>query len=357
MRTKNTIIRVIITALVVAVLLAGCTKKETAKTSQPAGALRVNVSEARIGTVKKTITYSGVLKGIREVPIAPGMSSWINKILVKEGQKVKKGQLLAKLSPEQMEQAKAQLDALEKNYQRMKRLYEKGAITQSQFDQIEASYLAAKAGYQLASKNTRLRAPFDGIVAEVNTQEGQFFNAMMGFSSAPSVLTLVDISKVKLEVEVSDRDVALISPGQEVMLKVDAFPETTFTGKVENVDEIADPRTGTYTVKIIIDNPKEILKSGMYASAKIVIDKAESVVVIPTDALVNDTLVYIAEGNTAKARKVKTGVKSAQLVQIIDGVKPGEKVITTGTIALFDGAPIKYQPKITKKAEAKTTTQ
>ena len=146
MRTKNTIIRVIITALVVAVLLAGCTKKETAKTSQPAGALRVNVSEARIGTVKKTITYSGVLKGIREVPIAPGMSSWINKILVKEGQKVKKGQLLAKLSPEQMEQAKAQLDALEKNYQRMKRLYEKGAITQSQFDQIEASYLAAKAG-------------------------------------------------------------------------------------------------------------------------------------------------------------------------------------------------------------------
>ncbi|RLB14441.1 MAG: efflux transporter periplasmic adaptor subunit, partial [Deltaproteobacteria bacterium] len=60
---------------------------------------------------------------------------------------------------------------------------------------------------------------------------------------------------------------------------------------------------------------------------------------------------------TAKARKVKTGVKSAQLVQIIDGVKPGEKVITTGTIALFDGAPIKYQPKITKKAEAKTTTQ
>ena len=324
-----------------ALVLGGCSEKKSSGTGNentiPLAGLRVRVAEAKIGTATKTLRYSGMIKGYREVDLSPTMSSWVEKILVKEGQKVRKGQLLAKLSPEQYKQAKAQFEAARENYRRMKKLYEQGSISKQQFDQVEAGYKAAKAMYELAAKNTELRAPFDGIVAAVNMEEGAMFNAMM---SRGGVLTVSDLSKVKIEIGVSDKDVIKIKPGQKVFVHCDAFPDTVFVGKVESVDNVADPLSGTYRVKIVVPNPDEKLRSGMFATVFIVIDEADSALVIPADAVVDDTLVFVAEGNKARARKVKLGVQGDSLVQVIDGIKIGEKVIVEGTLGLYDGAPI-----------------
>ncbi len=339
---KRTITFAMMLAVAGMMLLSGCSGKKSegqAGTSDQTGfvGIRVRAAEAKIGSVKHTIRYSGMIKGYREVDLSPTMSSWIEKILVKEGQKVKKGQLLAKLSPEQYKQAKAQFEAAKQNYLRMKKLYEQGSISQQQFDQIKAAYQAAKAMYELAAKNTELRAPFSGTVASVNMEEGAMFNAMM---SRMGVLTLSDLSKVKIEVGVSDKDVNKIRAGQEVIVKCDAFPDTTFIGKVESVDRVADPMSGTYKVKIVVPNPGEKLRSGMFATVYIVTDKADSTVVIPQNAVVDDTLVFVVEGNKVRARKVKIGVQGDSLVQVLEGLKPGEKVVTEGTLGLYDGAPI-----------------
>ncbi|MCD6418038.1 efflux RND transporter periplasmic adaptor subunit [bacterium] len=336
--------RAILSVLALAIFIAGCNKSsENQKNTGNkviVGALRTRVVPARIGKIFRTVDYSGTIKGYREVPVAPGMSSWVTKILVKEGDKVRKGQLLARLSPEQLNQAEAQFRAAEENYNRMKNLLEKGSISQQQFDQIEAGYKAAKAMYELAIKNTELRAPFSGIVASINSEEGEFFNAMMPMAGAPAVLTVVDLRKVKVECEISERDIVEVKTGQDAFMEVDAFPDTTFWGKVESVEHLADPMSGTYKATVVFENGSGKLRSGMFATVHIITAEADSAIVIRQSAIVNDTLVFVSDGEKARARKVKLGIENDSLAQVIAGIKVGEPVIIEGTLGLFDGAPI-----------------
>ena len=340
----NRLILLIIIAFAVALAFLGCKgSKEDAKAGGEqniTGALRVDIFPAKIGDVRQTIRYSGIIKGYREVPVTPGMSSWVTKILVKEGDRVSAGQLLARLSPEQLQQAEAQYRATEDNYNRMKKLLDQNSISKQQFDQIEAGYKAAKAMFDLAAKNTELRAPFSGIVASVNAEEGEFFNAMMAMGSSPSVVTVVDQRNIKMEPGVSGRDVVKIKQGQKAYLKTDTYPDTMFWGKVERVEQMADQMSGTYKVSIVFPNEQNKLRSGMYATVFIILAQADSVLLIPQKAIVNDTIVFIADGNRARAKRITVGVQSDSLAQVLDGVKENDPIIIGAILGLFDGAPI-----------------
>jgi len=300
--------------------------------------LRVSAIPARVGDIQQTIHYSGIIRGYREVAIAPGMSSWVVEILVKEGDSVRKGQKLAKLSPETFDQAQAQFHAAEESYFRMKALYEQESISKQQFDQIEAGYKAAKAGHDLAEKNTVLRAPFAGVVASVDIEAGNYFNAMMSMGSG--IMKVIDLSKAKIELNVSEKDVVKIRKKQETLIDTDSYPDRTFIGAVDRVDRIANPMSGTYKVTIIIPNNDRELRSGMYAKTNIIVASIDSTIIVSQEALVNDTLIYIADGNTARTRKVSLGVQSDSLAQVIEGVEAGEPVIVEGILGMFDGAPI-----------------
>ncbi|RKZ32324.1 hypothetical protein DRQ33_06100, partial [bacterium] len=272
--------------LIIMLFFAGCGQKEGQQNvdekSEVSG-LRVKVVPSRIGSVRNMLKYNGIIRGHREVSITPGMSSWITNILVKAGDRVRQGQLLVKLSPEQYKQAEAQYNAARESYERMKTLYEQGSISRQRYDEVEAAYKAAKAGFELAAKNTELRAPFSGIVASVNMEEGSYFNAMM---SPTGILTVVDLSKVKVELDISDKHISWIKENQKAYLKCDAFPDTIFVGKVKEIDDAADPYSGTYKITTIFDNKNEKLKSGMFARVEIVIEEADSVIVIPQNAVV-----------------------------------------------------------------------
>ncbi len=328
----------------VSLIFFGCDKaKNGAKdrnNNDIGGALRVATQEAKIGRIVQTIDNAGMVQGYREVSVVPGMSSWIVKIYVKEGQWVNEGQLLARLSPEQLEQVAAQLRAAEDNYNRMKNLLEQKSISQQQFDQIEAAYKATKAMYDLTAKNTELRAPFSGTVASIDAKEGQFFNAMMTLGSEPSIVKIVDQRKVKVEVYVSARDIVKVKQGQKVYLRTDAYVDTVFEGEIESAEQIADAMSGTYKVTAVFPNNSQKLRSGMHARINIAIAEADSALIIPQSAIVEDTLVFVAEGNQARSRRVTLGIQSDSLAQVISGIEIGEKVIIIGTLALYDGAPI-----------------
>lgn len=330
---------------VLSALLLGCGKDKKSQKAENSvyGFLPVKVTPAVRANVIKTLKYSGVIKGQKEVGVAPAMSSWVTKILVREGDRVKKGQVLAFLSGEQYEQAKAQYEAAEKNWERIQTLYSQNAISKQQYDQVEAAYKAAKAALEYMSKNTQLVAPFDGVVASVDAEEGEFFNAMMAMGKSPSVVTVADLSQLKIELPVSDRDINNIQKGQKALVSVDAMPDTMFIGTVDRTEKIADPLSGTYKVIIRLSNPDGRLRSGMYARVFIVIDQADSVISIPVDAIVEDSIVYVAEKNKAVAKNVRLGLVGDSLAQVINGINEGELVIYTGTLGLFDGANIKIE--------------
>jgi membrane fusion protein (multidrug efflux system) len=336
----------ILLLIIAAILLTGCSREKKGKEEpiHSKGALRVLVSPVKKGNVGAYIKYSGITKGIKEISLGPGISTFIDRIYVVEGQRVSRGQLVARLSVEQLNQAKANLNMVKDNYERMKKLHEQGSIPDAQFEQVKAAYQNAKALYESASKNIELRAPFSGIIGSVIGNEGEFYNAMMG---GRGIVTLIDLSSVRLELEVSDRDIPKVMRGMTVNISFDSYPDTLFSGIVNRVDQIADPRSGTYTVEVKISNPKMKLKSGMYADAMIIIESAESVVTVPLNAVLGDSLVFVAKDRKALSRKIVVGVKSEDLVEIKEGLSEGELVVTSGTIGLFDGAPISYSVETT----------
>ncbi|MCD6595096.1 efflux RND transporter periplasmic adaptor subunit [bacterium] len=336
----KTRIRILSLVSMLLLIFAGCGKDKTnseVSNNHFTAGLKVRIVPAKIANIQQTLHYSGIIRGYREVAIAPGMSSWVTKILVKEGDIVRKGQILAKLSPEQFDQAKAQYTAAKENYERMKKLYSQGSISKQRFDQVDAGYKAAKAGFALASKNTELRAPFNGVVASVNVEQGAFYNSMMERSG---ILTVVELKKAKIEINVSDKDISSVKLNQSAFVRCDAFPDTVFIGSVESADKIADPYSGTYKVTVVVPNKDKIIRSGMFANVDVVIAKSDSAIVIPQSAIVSDTIIYIADGSKAKSRKIALGVQNDSLAQVIAGIEIGEPVIVEGTLGLFDGAPI-----------------
>jgi hypothetical protein len=161
-------------------------------------------------------------------------------------------------------------------------------------------------------------------------------------NNAP-IVDVVDISKVRLVVNVIEKDLRQIGDGDSAMVEVDAFPGERFGGRIARVSPVLDPATRTASVEIEIPNGDYRLKPGMYARVGIVTDAHPNAVVVPTNALVdvNGTRgVYLAVDNLAAFRPVKTGIEGPLRTEVLDGVAEGDRIVTTGAAGLRDGDPI-----------------
>jgi RND family efflux transporter MFP subunit len=148
---------------------------------------------------------------------------------------------------------------------------------------------------------------------------------------------------MKAEVRISDAQLGKIAKGQKAHIKLDAFPDSIFDGVVLNVEPSADVASGTFKVVVAIPNAKKLLKKGFYARVNIVTESRDSALSVPQDAIVADTLVFVANGDKAQARRIKIAFENTNEAVVDSGISAGESVIYEGVIGLFDGAPIKIE--------------
>lgn len=327
-------------ALVVAALALamGCGKK-TEKANATKIAMPVTISTAKIGNVEKTIAVSGRLEGGKDVYIAPEMPGTIAKLHAHEGDKVQKGELLVEMKPENLEQVKAQYDNAKKTFDRMKSLLADGAISQQQYDGAKAGYQAAKAAYDQVKRNTKLTAPFSGIVVSRYFDE----NDMFAPGYKPGILRLARLDKMKLTVRFGEMDFPKLREGLKVVVSIDAYPDSTFTGKLIRLSPGADPLSGTFTGEIEIDNPHNLLTTGLYSSGKVIYQEKDSVLTAPASALLPDSTIFVFKGGTVHEHKVKVGMTDTDAIEILSGIQPGDRVVVTGNIGLRDGMTVKVE--------------
>ncbi len=344
-------------------ILAGCAgkaRKEKEKATEVA--FKVGVVEVDRGRVMRVLKYTGIVEAWKKANIVPEIAGKIARIYVDEGQRVKKGQLLAELETERiklqlqqaraaLEAAKANLEDAERNYQRAKRLLAQQAISKQQFEKIELAYRAAKAQVQQAEAAVRLaehalkvsymRAPFDGVIAEKLKEEGDFVNPTMGgFGGGPGVLVLVNFDRVKVYVQVPSSDIHKIRIGQEAYV----YNQSGRTrGRVDFIAQYADPLSKTFKVGIVADNPEGIFKPGTFADVEIVYEKKENVVRVPKQAIVNSKYVFVVEEGRARKRQIEPGLEGQRYVEIVSGLREGEKVVVRGLFGLYDGAPVEVE--------------
>lgn len=330
---------------------------------QSFGAAPVKVFKVKRQKISEKLFYTGVIEASRKINITPDIGGKIANIHVEEGERVQTGQVLAELDTRairlQLEQAQAGRAVAEANYNdakknmdRMERLMKENAASEQQYEKIRLAYEAAEAqlkqaqaAVNLASHNldvSIMKAPFSGVIASKNAEVGDVINPMMGgFSPTSGVLTLMDFSRVKINVDVSQEDIIRIKKGQTAYLGVTAFPEKVFEGRVSLVNITADSMTKKFKVEVTINNPDLILRPNTFGEVILEVSTHENALVIPQKAVLENTYVFLVrDDNTVGRREVTLGLQNADRIEIVTGLQEGDLVVVEGNFGLEDGASV-----------------
>jgi RND family efflux transporter MFP subunit len=308
----------------------------------------------------------------------PRVTGRLERLHVKQGDKVKAGQLVATLEHEQQdalisatqaqaasakadaERAKAEMMNAKTNLDRYERLVKEGFSTQQQYDTTETAFVSARANYdaalakerQVASELGRVRSsrqdyimysPLEGtVLSDYSLSPG----AMISPSSP--IADIADLSRLKASLRIPENKIFVVKPGLDVFLRFDALPDEEFRGKVTRIDPYVDPSTRTSTVEIELDNETtgNRLRPGMFGQASIVEREFRDSVLIPENALNSDSdgyYVFVEENGFASRRDVITGINQGGHVQVTKGVVSGDRVIVFGGNNLNDGDKIEVQ--------------
>ena len=336
-------ILLILTAITILISFGCSSKKENTDEEKITGKGAVYVETAKV--IKKDIysyiEYAGKLEAVNIVDVVPNISAIVEDILVKEGDFVEKGKLLAILDSTQLKQAQLKFENVKKTYARMKELKNKGSLEQSKFDEVETGYKAAKTGYEFLLKHTNVRAPISGIISYISVKENETFSpAAPTVLGKPCLFRLINLDKMKAKINVSDKDITYIKIGQRVLIKIDSNPDDEFIGKVSFVSPQADRLSGTFLCKIEINNKEHLLKHLQFARIKILTNISKNTLVIPQNALINSDIVFVIENNIAQKRTVTTGIQNEYEIEILSGISENEVVAIRGNVGLKDNLPV-----------------
>lgn len=304
---------------------------------------------AREQPVNETISLVGSLSADEVVEIKSEIDATISAIHFEEGQTVKKGALLIELDASKLQAAVAEAEATfklsELNFNRSRQLQAENLVAQQEFDQAAAVFNANRATVDLRRRqlaDTKLFAPFAGIVGTRFVSPGQVINRNT------TLTWIVDADPVKLEVGVPERFLSQVRTGQNLTMTVATFPKESFKGQVYFIAPLVDPATRTAMVKAVVPNADGRLKPGMFVNFELTLQVRERGIVIPESALILNgerTMVMVVDTNqTAQPRPVRVGMRLPGAVEITQGLKDGEMVITEGIQKSRPGAPVKVSP-------------
>jgi multidrug efflux pump subunit AcrA (membrane-fusion protein) len=349
------------------------------------------------------VAASGTVEAMQTADIGFLISGRVIRVLVEEGQSVRKGEVIAEIDPvdygyglqasegqagvakaalekartgsrpEELEQAKAAYEKADNEYRRYRELYERKSMASVDFAKVEAAYRVAKAQYEMAQNgarkedreaagaavqqveaqvnasrkrfsDTRLSAPISGIVARRSIDPGEIAGAGV------PVFSIVSLNPARVRVGVPEADIGQIHAGRKAAISIPALGGIEFSGTVELVGVAADPASRTFTAKLLVPNPKLILKAGMIAETGIETGGIVQAIVIPGEAVVHDpqgsTLVYVyyPDRRRVYARRVETGAVRDRGIEITSGLSETDLIVTAGQNRVREGSLVEVMP-------------
>ncbi|MGD9156380.1 MAG: efflux RND transporter periplasmic adaptor subunit [Bacillota bacterium] len=377
----------IIIATIAAVVVRGFGFEKNKK--EVIGEQPVTVSTAAVTqtTMERVISVNGKVKPVSEAEVSAKVSGKVSQIFFVLGQTVKKGDVLFKLDDRdlrlEMELGEAALKVTrtsldsslitaetkyqeaKRNYERLKRLYEKQIGSRQELESAETAYIQAEDFYKsaklaaqdgttnaraqlerarLAYENAKtqleytvVRAPIDGIIATKDLKVGQYVGA------STTVATLVDLSSVEVETYVSEAIINSLRRGDQAEIHVKSVSAEPLTGRITALAPAVDVKSLNYPVNIEVANPKGLLKSGMFADVKFTVERNKQVMAVALDAIVEEDqrkYVWLLAGDKARKRLIKTGIIDTRLAQVTEGLTAKDVVIVKGVNLLKNGAKV-----------------
>lgn len=306
----------------------------------------VEVEPVRSGSITRSVTVSGVIAPIRSVALNSRLSGELLSVRAEEGDLVRAGTALARIDVREIEAqlaaAEAAFQVAEAAFERAEQLRDRRVITLPEYERERTAYAAARS--QRDQLRTRLaysavETPITGVVTEKRVEAGDLV--------APNtpLFTIADVSILVVRVGVSELDVVHLSQGDQVTVALDAFPGRTLPGRIRRIFPTADPGTRLVPVEVALENADPtVARPGFLARVSFALGAQTDVLLIPASALVagsGSDAVYVIEEDRAVRRSVSTGLSSQGRVQVVAGLREGERVITKGNTMLRDGMTVR----------------
>lgn len=341
---KNMNVRTII-YVAAAVMAVSCGNNNSKMAEQPQAAEvrlpNVTIMAASYKDVPQSDVYTANVEAYAKNNIAPQSPSRIQKIYVEVGDFVRAGQIVAKMDEVSLNQSKLSManDSLE--YSRIKKLYEQGGVSKSDFDAMELKYNVTRSQYQNLLENTILRSPVSGVITARNYDQGDMYGGS-------PIYVVEQITPVKLYVGISEMDYTRVKKNDTVTLTADALPGKTFTGRIARIYPTIDAATHTFTAEVNVANSDRLLRPGMYARVTVNFGSNHSIVV-PDDCVVKQqgsgvrSVFVLQADNTVKEVVVTLGRHFGTEYEILSGVAEGDKVVVKGQASLKNGSKVNVQ--------------
>ena len=331
--------RLHIVALLAMGLLSACTgSKEEKAATENNEKLKIKLATVSVRPVAQIQEYTATVEAEVKNNIAPASPVRITKIWVEVGDHVSKGQKLVSMDAANLQQLKFQLDNKEIEFKRMDELYKVGGASRSEWDAAKMALDVMRSSYNNLLENTSLLSPINGVVTARNYDNGDLY------SGGTPVLTVEQITPVKLLINVSEGYFTQVKKGAPVSVKMDVYGDEEFEGRISLVYPTIDATTRTFPVEVQLTNRDQRVRPGMFARATLNFGTKEHVVV-PDMAIVKragsgDRFVYVYKEGKVSYRQVELGRRMDTEYELISGVENNAQVVVAGQTKLYDGAEV-----------------
>lgn len=333
------------TLLALAFMNYSCSSESQSKNvgdEDSTAAIPVEMAAAQRGSISAYYSTTATLEAEEEAMVVAKVRGIIKKLNVEEGDFVQSGEVMAQLEDEQLEieaaRAKATMDRLYNDYQRNQELYNKQLISAEQFENSKFEYESQKAAYELANLNlkyTQIKAPISGVISQRMIKAGNMVN------SDQEVFKITDFDPLLAVLHVPEHEMNKLRVDQTALIQVDAIQGELFSGKVLRISPVVNPETGTFKVTVAIDDESRQLKPGMFGRVRIVYDTRDNALMIPKEAVMNEdgnNSVYVLNDKMVFRRTIQTGYVNGSNIEVIEGLKEGDSVVTIGQSSLQDSS-------------------
>lgn len=333
-KIKYYVISFVLFAILILVLLNNRSQLEAKAKNDKISAYPVTVSIIEKKEVSKNLELVGTIVGENDVQIISEAQGKVTGIFANVGDYKSAGSVIAQLDDElkksAYETAQVNFEKSKKDFERYEALYQNQSVSDVQYEQAKLGFYNAQSQFVAAKKdydNTKITAPISGIVTARNIDMGTYVNKNM------PVANIVDISRLKVKIGVAEKDVFSLKKGDNVIVSTDVYPGVEFQGTINTISDKGD-EAHNYPVEVSLSNSKEHpLKSGMFGKVNFISKTGEQKLIVSRDALIGsikNPQVFVIENGVVHLRDVTVGSAYDNNLEVIKGLKPGDKVVVNG---------------------------
>jgi membrane fusion protein (multidrug efflux system) len=329
----------------VLMVASGCSKTGPGGGNFSMPPMPVEIAPVKVESVADKFEAVGTIEAIESITVVAEIDGTIESLPFQEGGEIKRGKLIAQLDDSQLAAEVARAEALraqsQATYDRVKAIVDQKAGAPQDLDDAAAALKVAEANLALAKARfakTRIVAPFDGIIGARRVSVGTFLRA------GQAITDLANIDAIRVNFSAPERFLSRLTRGAEVAVSTTAYPGYELKGTIVVIEPVVDSATRSARIVARVQNPGRKFRAGMSANVSAVLSQRPNAMTIPNEAVFasgNQSFVFVVKEDSTVARVALTlGTRSADDVEVVEGLEPGMKVVRAGHQKLFEGAKV-----------------